>query len=103
MKKGKKQPSHLPLKVAHPRLIARMDSPPKVGEKEEKTSRAYKNKIACVSQYEQSPQLIGCNHNTKKLLGPLGFNQSRLGSSRAYQPDITHTLLLIFLWNILFY
>ena len=40
LKKGKKQPSHLPLKVAHPRLIARMDSPPKVGEKEEKP-RAY--------------------------------------------------------------
>ena len=41
MKIGKKQPSHLPLKAAHPRLIARMDSPPKVGEKEEKP-RAYK-------------------------------------------------------------
>ena len=41
MKKGK-QPAHLPLKAAHPRLIARMDSP-KVREKEEKP-RAHKKK-----------------------------------------------------------
>ena len=48
MKKGKKQPTHLPLKAAHPRLIARMDSPPKVGEKEEKP-RAYKKKGGMLS------------------------------------------------------
>ena len=42
-KKEKTTFQHLPLKAAHPRLIARMDSSPKVGEKEEKP-RAYKKK-----------------------------------------------------------